>query len=98
MAICFRLYWCENVEFFEETSVYMVYPCVAEGKIFNWFDLIAQQLHKSVTKVKNISQGEQLKSYMSAYSLGGIRAKNEFLGLEWKWTKEQPLSHVYCKI
>jgi len=52
----------------------MLHYIVTKGKIFNWYDLLAQQIRINVNMEKNPPKGKQAKFYMYGYFLDGICA------------------------
>lgn len=60
----------------------MLHQIFTEGKIFNWYDILAQQLNINVNNENNPPKGKQAKLYMFGYLLGGLCAHNAFLNMD----------------
>lgn len=98
IVLCCWIYRQKNVECFLEGWVYMLYQIIYDRKIFNWSDLISQQLKINVNKGKNTPKGKRQQFYMYAYLLDGICACNAFPDMDWKWNSRDPPIHIYCKL
>ena len=98
MVMCCRVYGQRSIESFPKGWIYMLYLIITEGKIFNWSNLLSQQLQINLNKVKNSPNGKKPQFYMYAYLLDGICARHDFHGLKWNWTPRNLLFHVYFKL
>lgn len=91
-------YGQESTKTFSQSLLIALDQLATEGKVCNWYIMLAHQLKEQVTRARQPPKGMQADIYMSSYMLDVICTQKEFPGLKWAWTTMETIVNTYCKM
>lgn len=92
-----RLFRKKDSNVFPEAWIIMIYEITIVGSIFNWGVILSFNLNLVVKRIKESKATPHQKFFMYSYLINVIYARNEFVGMNWKWSTDQAPVNVYCK-
>jgi len=80
----FKPYGKENIKFFEETCIPLIYLIAIIRNNLNWGDILSEKLEVKIKKEQEEVPMEQPQFHISSYLLDIMSVLHSFLDMEWK--------------
>ena len=90
-----RFYGAKNYQFFKLEWEPLAYYITTMGKIFNWAQIFSIIFKYAILQVHKKSTTKKPTFYLLTYVMDIICTSFSYPAMNWHWTKEKPLIHIY---